>query len=226
MTMICRRAARRLRPPSDTNGIIATVRTTVAARRRRVHTSLALFQQQQHLHQQQPHVLVFSMGRYPSSSFASSLSRRFSWMIAPSSPPSLVSSVGSSGASRRLLATSAAASSPSAAAASSSRTAALRSYRCWLFYPVLGGITIATVGGIAYFYHFVGGSTEGLVRSLSFYSYAIPKVRSSTTSFTICMCVRASVCLSLLSIYSFFSMISAIKFHFALFLHPFLFHTI
>ena len=40
--------------------------------------------------------------------------------------------------------------------------------------PIVGGFVIATVGGIRYVHDHVGG-TEGLVRSASFYSLAIPK---------------------------------------------------
>lgn len=43
-----------------------------------------------------------------------------------------------------------------------------------LWYPIVGGLFITTAGGIKWFHDHVGG-TEGLVRSASFYSYAIPK---------------------------------------------------
>lgn len=43
-----------------------------------------------------------------------------------------------------------------------------------LAYPIIGGFIITTLGGIKYFHDHVGG-TEGLWRSLSFYSYGIPK---------------------------------------------------
>jgi aarF domain-containing kinase len=43
-----------------------------------------------------------------------------------------------------------------------------------IWYPVLGGLFMTIVGGIKYVHDHVGG-TEGLVRSISFYSYAIPK---------------------------------------------------
>lgn len=43
-----------------------------------------------------------------------------------------------------------------------------------LAYPIIGGFVITTIGGIKYFHDHVGG-TEGLWRSLSFYSYGIPK---------------------------------------------------
>jgi hypothetical protein len=43
-----------------------------------------------------------------------------------------------------------------------------------LWYPVVGGLVITMAGGIKWFHDHVGG-TEGLVRSASFYSYAIPK---------------------------------------------------
>jgi hypothetical protein len=76
---------------------------------------------------------------------------------------------------RRLLSSSSSASGSSIKGASP--TIAIR----W-WHPVLGGLLITTAGGISYFYNFVGGSTEGLWRSLSFYSYAIPKVRSANSS--------------------------------------------
>lgn len=43
-----------------------------------------------------------------------------------------------------------------------------------IWYPVIGGLTLATLGGIKYFHDHVGG-TEGLARTISFYSLAIPK---------------------------------------------------
>jgi aarF domain-containing kinase len=43
-----------------------------------------------------------------------------------------------------------------------------------IWYPILGGLFMTIVGGIKYVHDHVGG-TEGLVRSISFYSYAIPK---------------------------------------------------
>jgi len=43
-----------------------------------------------------------------------------------------------------------------------------------LWYPVVGGLAITVLGGAKYFHDHVGG-TEGLRRSLSFYSLAIPK---------------------------------------------------
>ncbi|KAG7364386.1 2-octaprenylphenol hydroxylase [Nitzschia inconspicua] len=42
------------------------------------------------------------------------------------------------------------------------------------FYPVIGGFFITVAGGIKYVHDHVGG-TEGLMRSISFYKYAIPK---------------------------------------------------
>ena len=41
--------------------------------------------------------------------------------------------------------------------------------------PVVGGLVITTAGGLGYFYQQVGGSFEGLRRTIYFYSYAIPK---------------------------------------------------
>jgi aarF domain-containing kinase len=43
-----------------------------------------------------------------------------------------------------------------------------------LWYPVIGGLLITVAGGVSYVHDHVGGS-EGLMRSISFYSYAIPK---------------------------------------------------
>jgi hypothetical protein len=43
-----------------------------------------------------------------------------------------------------------------------------------IWYPIIGGFVITTAGGIKYVHDHVGG-TDGLVRSLSFYSFAIPK---------------------------------------------------
>lgn len=43
-----------------------------------------------------------------------------------------------------------------------------------LWYPLAGGLVITVAGGIKWFHDHVGG-TEGLKRSASFYSYAIPK---------------------------------------------------
>ncbi|KAG7346989.1 hypothetical protein IV203_006058 [Nitzschia inconspicua] len=43
-----------------------------------------------------------------------------------------------------------------------------------LVYPVIGGFFITVAGGIKYVHDHVGG-TEGLMRSISFYKYAIPK---------------------------------------------------
>jgi aarF domain-containing kinase len=43
-----------------------------------------------------------------------------------------------------------------------------------LWYPVIGGFVITIAGGIKYVHDHVGG-TEGLMRSISFYKYAIPK---------------------------------------------------
>jgi aarF domain-containing kinase len=46
--------------------------------------------------------------------------------------------------------------------------------RISLWYPVIGGLVITVAGGIKYVHDHVGG-TEGLLRSVSFYKYAIPK---------------------------------------------------
>jgi aarF domain-containing kinase len=43
-----------------------------------------------------------------------------------------------------------------------------------LWYPVLGGLIVTTLGGAKYVHDHVGGS-EGLQRSLSFYALAVPK---------------------------------------------------
>jgi hypothetical protein len=43
-----------------------------------------------------------------------------------------------------------------------------------IWYPIVGGFVVATLGGLKSFHDHVGG-TEGLWRSASFYSYAIPK---------------------------------------------------
>ena len=43
------------------------------------------------------------------------------------------------------------------------------------WHPVLGGFVITTAGGLKWFHDHLGG-TEGLQRSISFYSKAIPKV--------------------------------------------------
>lgn len=43
-----------------------------------------------------------------------------------------------------------------------------------VWYPILGGLAITVAGGIKYVHDHVGG-TEGLARTVSFYSFAIPK---------------------------------------------------
>jgi hypothetical protein len=50
----------------------------------------------------------------------------------------------------------------------------LKSKTISLWYPVVGGLVITVAGGLKYFHDHFGG-TEGLWRSASFYSYAIPK---------------------------------------------------
>jgi hypothetical protein len=77
----------------------------------------------------------------------------------------------------RLLSSTASGSFTKGGASSTSSIAVIR----W-WHPVLGGLLITTAGGISYFYNFVGGSSEGLWRSLSFYSYAIPKVRTCSAN--------------------------------------------
>ena len=47
-----------------------------------------------------------------------------------------------------------------------------KSFSIW--YPILGGLAITTVGGVKWWHDHVGG-TEGIKRSAIFYSYAIPK---------------------------------------------------
>ena len=43
-----------------------------------------------------------------------------------------------------------------------------------VWWPILGGLVITTAGGVKYFHDHFGGS-EGLIRTVSFYSLAIPK---------------------------------------------------
>lgn len=43
-----------------------------------------------------------------------------------------------------------------------------------LWYPVLGGLAITVAGGVKWGHDHLGG-TEGLLRTISFYSFAIPK---------------------------------------------------
>lgn len=43
-----------------------------------------------------------------------------------------------------------------------------------LWYPVIGGFVVTTLGGLKYVNDYVGG-TEGLTRTISFYSLAVPK---------------------------------------------------
>lgn len=43
-----------------------------------------------------------------------------------------------------------------------------------IWYPVIGGLAMTVAGGIKYIHDHLEG-TDGLVRSLSFYSFAIPK---------------------------------------------------
>jgi hypothetical protein len=56
--------------------------------------------------------------------------------------------------------------------ASSAEQAKPEPIRIWV--PIAGGLVITVVGGLKYFHDHFGG-TEGLWRSFSFYSYAIPK---------------------------------------------------
>jgi len=49
-----------------------------------------------------------------------------------------------------------------------------RKFNETIWFPILGALTVTTLGGIKYFHDHVGGS-EGLLRSISFYSLAIPK---------------------------------------------------
>lgn len=74
------------------------------------------------------------------------------------------------GALRRFSSTASSSRQPSTASSGSSSADSLKSI--WI--PIIGGFLVATAGGMKYIHDHVGG-TEGMKRSISFYSLAIPK---------------------------------------------------